>query len=154
LGISILALTLAARAQAPRGPAGSAPGGPPRVGTLPSELAKAAKLKEAEVKRALDALGPAIRDQLRAGRQIDLKGLGMFRVTRVAEHRDLVGGRPVVVPAVNYIEFVPAGDLANAANAPGATPARIVPPFEYDPRPGVAPGLKTGSSRIPGTRTR
>src|SRR5262245_62063063 len=90
--------------------------------SLKSGIAEATKEKDATIEKFLKALGPAAVDQLKAGRQIELPGLGTFQVVRVAEHRDLVGGRPVTVGAYNYVEFVPSGALNAAANSPGAVP--------------------------------
>jgi nucleoid DNA-binding protein len=122
---------------------------------LEKTVARAAREKEETVKAVLRALGPAVRGKLTAGQQVELPGVGVFRIARVAEHRDLgPGGRPVVIPAANYVEFVPAGDLQAAASAPGAVPAKVVPAFEYIPRPGAAPGIRTDKVRTPGTRVR
>src|SRR5712692_6963234 len=93
------------------------PADPPQ--TLKGRIVTATKLPEADVQKVLTALGPAIRDHLRTGAQIDLPGLGTFRVVRIPEHRDLVAGRPATVAASNYVEFLPTGDLVNAANGPG-----------------------------------
>jgi hypothetical protein len=73
---------------------------------------------------------------------------------RVTESRDLVGGRPAVIPARSYIEFLPAADLAASANAPGTVPARIVQSYEFRINPNASPGAKTEGARTPGTRTR
>jgi len=53
-----------------------------------------------------------------------LQGLGVFRVVRVPEHRDLVDGRPAVIAATNYVDFKPFGGLVDAANAAAAEDAR------------------------------
>jgi hypothetical protein len=74
-------------------------------------------------------------------------------VVRIAEHRDMVTGRPVVVPARNTVEFLGGGELTDAANGPGAQPAEVVPPFQYNTIPGQTPGQKVGPVRTPGTRT-
>jgi nucleoid DNA-binding protein len=120
--------------------------------TLKSRLVTATKMPEADVQKMLTALGQAIRDQLRTGAQVELPGLGTFRVVRIPEHRDLVAGRPATIPASNYVEFLPTGDLVGAANGPGATPAETVPPFEYIVNPNHAPSQRTGTTRQPGTR--
>jgi hypothetical protein len=72
----------------------------------------------------------------------------------VEEHRDLQNGRPVVIPAVNTVEFLPAGDLLDSANGPDAQPAESVPPFQYIPLPHQTPGQKVGRTRVPPIRTR
>jgi nucleoid DNA-binding protein len=122
--------------------------------TLKSRIVKATKLPEADVQKMLTALGPALRDQLKTGAQVDLPGLGVFRVVRIPDHRDLSGGRPVTVPGSNYVEFLPTGDLIRAANGAGVTPNETVPPFEYIINPYQTPGMRTGTTRDPGTRTR
>ena len=126
---------------------------PPAEETLPQRLAKAAKMSEENATRFYQALGPVIRDELSHGRTVSVPGLGTFRVVRVEEHRDLRGGRPVVIPAVNTVEFLSEGSLLDAANGPGAQPAESVPPFQYVPLPGQTPGQKVGPVRAPGTRT-
>jgi nucleoid DNA-binding protein len=126
---------------------------PPAEETFSQRLAKAAKTSEENANRVYQALGPVIRDDLGHGKQVSVPGLGTFRVVRVEEHRDLRNGRPVVIPAVNTVEFVSEGALLDAANAAGATPAESVPPFQYVPLPGQTPGQKVGPVRTPGTRT-
>jgi nucleoid DNA-binding protein len=126
---------------------------PPADEPFSQRLAKAARMSEENANRFYQALGPVIRDELAHGKQVNIPGLGTFRVVRVEEHRDLRGGRPVVVPAVNTVEFVSEGTLLDAANAAGAQPAESVPPFQYVPLPGQTPGQKVGPTRTPGTRT-
>jgi len=141
LGVLVIAVTASAQVV-------KAPGG------LKDRVAKAAKLKPEDVEKMLKELGPAIRAELTAGKQVELPGVGVFRVVRIAEHKDLVGGRVTRVPATNVVEFVSGAELTNAANAPGAIPARTVPAFEYIPRPGETPGLKTEGLKTGRTRTR
>jgi hypothetical protein len=66
----------------------------------------------------------------------------VLRVVRIAEHKDLVKGVPAVIPATNYVEFVPAADLVTAANAKGAVPAKTVEAYEFRVNPNHDPGLK------------
>src|SRR5260370_14840995 len=74
---------------------------------IPQRIAKETKLTDEQVNKVWNAIGPAIRDDLQRGKSVDVPGLGSFRVVRVAEHKDMVaGGRPVVVPAFNTVEFV------------------------------------------------
>jgi nucleoid DNA-binding protein len=122
--------------------------------TLKSRIVAATKLPEADVQKMLTALGPAIRDHLKSGEKIELAGLGTFRVVRIPEHRDLVAGRPATVAASNYVEFLPTGELVNAANSATAVPAETVPPFEYIINPYQTPGQHVGTTRNPGVRTR
>ena len=75
--------------------------------TIPERIADATRLSEQDVNKFLTAIGPAIRDDLRQGKEVSLPGLGTFRVVRVAEHKDLVNGRPAVIPATNTVEFIP-----------------------------------------------
>jgi nucleoid DNA-binding protein len=146
LGLLGLVVAVAASAQPP---------GRAKAPTVQSRVAAATKQKEEVVEQVLKALGPVVRDQLRAGESVTLPGLGTFRVVRVAEHRNLVdGGRVVRVPAANYVEFVPVTALNDAANAPGAQPVRTVPGFEYIPLPGANPGIKTELPKVGRTRTR
>jgi nucleoid DNA-binding protein len=132
-------------------PAGSAKPPEPEQ-TFNQRLAKAAKLSEADAGKFFQALGPIVRAELAAGKQVSIPGLGTFRVVRVEEHRDLRGGRPVVVPATNTVEFLGEGQLIDSANAAGARPAESVPPFQYVPVPGQTPGQKVGPVRTNGQR--
>ena len=66
---------------------------------LPRDLAKQAEVGEADVAKVLTALGPAVARQLAAGREVAVPGLGTFRVVRIPENKDLVGGRPGTIPS-------------------------------------------------------
>lgn len=146
LGAIIVALALTAQAQVPFGKKD--------VPTFPAGVAREAKLKEETVKKVLEAIGPALKDQLRAGRSVEIAGVGVFQVVRVTEHKDLVDGLPATIPAKNYIEFVPASGLTDAANAPGAVPARVVEGYEFRVNPNSAPSSRIDGVRVPRTRTR
>lgn len=122
--------------------------------TLKAGLVTGTKEKAETVDKLLKALGPAISEQLRAGRTVEIPGLGTFRVVRVDEYKDLVDGRPATIPAKNYVEFVPGGTLDKDANAPGAKPARTVQGYDFRINPHADAGIKTGSSRNIGTRTK
>src|SRR5687768_4345076 len=52
---------------------------PKKAPTLKEDIAKATKEKSATVEKFLKALGPAGRNQLAAGREIELPGLGVLR---------------------------------------------------------------------------
>lgn len=121
--------------------------------TLKGRIAIATKLPEAEVVKVLEAIGPAVRDLIGQGQQVEVPNLGTFRVVRIPEHRGLNGGLAVTIPGSNYVEFLPFGVIANAANQPGVMPAETVPPFEYNPLPDQTKSLKTENLRVPGTRT-
>ncbi len=142
LGLSLV-LTTPVRSQRPQ----------PRE-TFKAQIARLAKLEEEAVTKVLQALGPAIRDHVARGEQVDIPGLGTFRVVRVPEHKDMVNGRPATIPDSNYIEFVPVEDLVKASNAPTAVPAVVVPPYEFNPLPNQtkaqkAPGSRQPTNRIP-----
>jgi nucleoid DNA-binding protein len=126
----------------------------PREETLTQRLARGAKLSEESADRLFKALGPVIREDLRKGKEVNIPGLGTFRVVRVAEHKDLRDGRPVVVPATNVVEFVGDEAIDVAANSEGAKPAETVPAFQYLVLPGQTPGQKVGRTRTLPTRTR
>jgi nucleoid DNA-binding protein len=131
------------------------PQGQPAKGDEPltTQLAKKAKLTEQQAQAFYNALGPILRSELSKGKTVELPGLGTFRVVRIAEHRDMAaGGRPVVVPARNTVEFLGGGELIDAANSASATPAEVVPPFQYIVVPGQVPSQKTGPVRNPGVR--
>lgn len=131
-----------------------APGSPKKLLTLKGAIAKEAKLKEETVERVLKAFGPAFEAQLRAGREVKLPGVGSFRVVRINEYRDLDGGRPVTIPAKNYVEFVADDGLNGAANAPGAVPSRTIEGYEFRVNPNSTQGIRTDGKRNPGTRTK
>jgi nucleoid DNA-binding protein len=150
LGASGLILARTAPAQSERPPVERPPGGE----TFPQRVAQAAQLSEENAVKFLNALGPAVRDELKRGKQVGIPGLGVLRVVNIPEHRDLVNGRPVVVPAENYVEFVPSAELVDAANSAGAVPADVVPPFQYIPLPGQTPGQKMGRTRVPPIRSK
>ncbi len=122
--------------------------------TLSGRVAAQTKLKEEDVAKVLEALGPAVRDQLARGDRAELPGLGVFRVVRVAAHRDLVDGRPAMIEASNYVEFLPTGGLVDAANAAGAVPSDTVLPFQFVPLPNQATGLVMPDDRMPNVRVR
>jgi nucleoid DNA-binding protein len=127
---------------------------PPAEEGVPQQLARATKLTEEQASKFYAALGPILSAEIRKGKTVSLPGLGTFRVVRIAAHRDLVDGRPVVIPARNTIEFIGGEELIGAANSEGAVPSEEVPAFEYIPLPGQTPGQKTGPVRTSGVRTR
>ncbi|MBI1914456.1 MAG: HU family DNA-binding protein [Planctomycetes bacterium] len=121
---------------------------------LPKDIAKRAEVDEADVAKVLNALGPAVARQIAAGREVAVPGLGTFRVVRIPENKDLVGGRPATVPPRNYVEFLPDEGVVQASNSPDAKPGVTVPPFQYTPLPGQTPSQKVPSGRTPSTRIR
>jgi nucleoid DNA-binding protein len=127
---------------------------PKNAMTLKGRIMDYSKLTAKDTDKFLQAIGPAIRDLLKRGDTVSVQGLGQFRIVNVPAHRDLVNGRPATIPAASYVEFIPTGDLAAAANGPSATPAEVVPPFQYVPLPGRDPGIRTGNTRMPNVRTR
>jgi nucleoid DNA-binding protein len=143
-GLLALGMALAADAQVVEQPK--------KAPTLKEGIAKESKEKAATVEKILKALGPAGREQLAAGREIELPGLGVLRVVRIAEHKDLVKGIPAVIPATNYVEFVPAADLVAAANAKGAVPAKTVEAYEFRVFPTRDEGLKAEPRKVPRSR--
>jgi nucleoid DNA-binding protein len=144
LAALIAALALTAQAQVP---------GRKSVPEFKTDVAKRASLKAKTVDKLLEALGPAMREQLRAGRQVEIDGVGIFRVVRINEYRDLVGGVPGTIPARNYVEFVPATELTAAANSPGAVPARTVDGYQFKVNPNSAPSGRTEVPKVPRSRT-
>jgi nucleoid DNA-binding protein len=125
-----------------------------KAATITGRISLQTKVPEEDVAKVIEALGPAVREHLAKGEVIELPGLGAFRVVRIPDHRDLVGGRPVVVPGVNSVEFVPTGALVDAANAAKAVPQEIVPPFQYNPLPDQTKSLRAPDERMPNVRTR
>jgi nucleoid DNA-binding protein len=122
------------------------------AGTLNARLAKAADISDEKVTKVLKELGPAITAQLAKGNMVELPGLGTFRVVRVPEHRDLVSGRPAMIPAANFVEFRPAGGLADAANAPGAIAVETIPIWQFTPLGNQVPQTRIPSGRVPGSK--
>ncbi len=121
--------------------------------TFQGRMLALSRLPEKDLQKFLAALGPAISASLSSGQTVTVPGLGTFRVVAIPEHRDMAaGGRPIVVGARNYVEFLPSGNLVGAANAGGATPAVTVPQFEYIPLPGRVPGARVPGGRTPATR--
>ncbi len=128
---------------------------PPKEETLTQRLARETKLTEEQAIKFISAFGPAIREDLKRGKQVTLPGLGTFRVVRVLEHKDMrEGGRPIIVPATNTVEFLGSVELGEAANSESAKPAEVVAPFQYILLPGQTPGQKTGRTHVPSTRVK
>jgi nucleoid DNA-binding protein len=125
-----------------------------KAATIPGRISSQTKVAEEDVLKVIDALGPAVREHLAKGEVVELPGLGAFRVVRIPEHRDLIGGRPVTVPGVNSVEFVPTGQFVDASNAAGAIPQETVPPFEFRPLPDQTKSLHVPDERMPNVRTR
>src|SRR5438552_4155088 len=63
--------------------------------TFTGRVAKAAKVSEDDVDKTLQALGPAMREELSKGQAVTIQGLGTFRIVRLAEYKDLKDGKPV-----------------------------------------------------------
>lgn len=124
-----------------------------KAATIPGRISLKTKVDEEDVVKVLDALGPVVREHLAKGEVVELPGLGAFRVVRIPEHRDLIGGRPATVPGVNSVEFVPSGLVVDATNAAGAVPQETVPPFEYHPLPNQTKSLHVPEERMPNVRT-
>lgn len=122
---------------------------------LKAGLVAQSKLDEKTIEKVLKALGPAVSEQLRAGRQIELPGVGTLQVVRVTEYKDIdANGRPIIMPAKNYIEYVPTTKMNDDANSAGAKPARTVEGYDFRVNPNADPGMKTPYTRTPGTRIR
>src|SRR5262245_43227610 len=103
-----------------------APAHSQRPGVLPTlddDLAVRTGVNPDDVRKVLAEAGPALSRQLAAGRDVVLPGMGTFRVVRIPENKDLVGGRPTTVPPTNYVEFLPDANIVKAANSPDARPS-------------------------------
>src|SRR5204862_8199082 len=126
----------------PMGAPAQAPPKPRADETMNQRVARESKLTEEQVTRLLNALGPAIRDELKKGHTVSLPGLGTFRVVRVAEHKDIEAGtgRVLRVPATNTVEFLAGEGVGEAANSPTAVPSETVPAFEHTPLPNQPKG--------------
>jgi len=144
----ILCLATAGTVRSQRVPAPA----PAVGGSINARVAAKTGLKEADVDKALRAYVAELQADLATGKVVEVPRLGVYRVVRVPEHRDLAGGRPATIPAANYVEFVPAPNLVDAANSPNAVPATVVPPFEYHPLTGQTPSNKLPDTRVPSTR--
>jgi nucleoid DNA-binding protein len=126
----------------------------PVLGPLPDEFARQSRLKPEDAVRALNTLGPVVSQQIAAGREATVPGLGVFRVVNIPQHVNLIDGRPTTIPARNIIEFLPDGAVTRAANSPQARPAVSVPPFQYIPLPGQTPSTRIPDQRIPSRSSR
>ena len=120
--------------------------------SLTQRVAKGAKVSEDEVIKVLRALAPALREDLKRGRSVEIPGLGTFRIVRVEGHRDLAEGVPVKVTTRNTVEFLPTAEIQDAANAAGVEPAVTIRPFEYVPLPTQTPSQRTEYIRTPRRR--
>jgi nucleoid DNA-binding protein len=126
----------------------------PKQATLEGRIAAMSKVSEEDVAKVLRALGPAVTERLTNGATVEIPNLGVFRVVRVEEHKDLVYGRPATIAARQYVEYLPAGGLNDAASSDKAVPAASVPPFEYVLIGNEVPRTRVENTRVPGTRTR
>jgi nucleoid DNA-binding protein len=126
----------------------------PGVRQLTEVLMERTGLSDRDVITFLNVLGPSIGEQISQGRMIYIPGLGSFRTVLIPPHRDLVYGRPVTVPAINWVEFLPAENVVLSANSPYAVPHVVVPAFQYVPIPNRVQSLKTPRTRVPNVRTR
>jgi nucleoid DNA-binding protein len=122
--------------------------------TFAGRVAKASGVSEEDVAKVLRALAGPLKDDLRQGKTVSLNGVGSFRIVKLPEYRDLKDGKPVIIPPHNSVEFQPAGDLADAANAEGVVPAKSVPAFEYNALPGQTPGMRMDGVRMQNVRVK
>jgi nucleoid DNA-binding protein len=120
--------------------------------TFQDGVAVRVKQEAKTVDEILKAFGPAVVEQLLAGRSVDLPGIATIRVVRVKEYTDLVGGIVTRIPARNYIEVVPTAELDRVANLPGTVPAPVVEPYEFKVNPDTVPGIRTDGIKTPRTR--
>jgi nucleoid DNA-binding protein len=134
----------------------SATAAPPaqRDESFVGRVSKASGVSQEDVAKVLRALAGPLKDDLRQGKSVGLNGVGTFRIVKLPEYRDLKDGKPVIIPPRNSVEFQPAGDLAEAANAEGAVPAASVPAFEYNALPGQTPGMRMDGVRMPQVRVK
>lgn len=146
LSLLVLGITLTARAQVVSTL--------PKRQTLEERLVKETKVKKTDVAKILKALGPALREQLQQDGKIDVPGLGIIRVLRITEYKDLVNGLPTTIPARNYVEIEADSAANRAVNQPGVPPARTIQGYEFRVNPNASPGIKTQDRRVPRTRTR
>jgi nucleoid DNA-binding protein len=174
-----VALVLAASAQSPQIQSGRHPAKPPASAkktaakskkklnqnprfmdsgpqTLAQLLAERTKLKEKDVNKVLQALGPVFVQQLASGQQVSLPGVGTIQVITIRSHRGPVNGQYVLIPNQNTVELQPSGQLIDAANSDGAASVRTILPFQYNdynPMPaGIDPGMRTNGMRVPSRR--
>src|ERR1700722_9683940 len=140
-----LVLLIASPALSQKGPVIKEPASLKKEVTFKGRLAKAADISEEKVEKILKALGPALVAELSSGNRVELAGIGTFRVVRISEHRDLVNGRPAVIPATNDVEFLPAQGMVDASNAPGAKAETTVPRWEFNPLGNEVPAVRQGN---------
>ena len=125
---------------------------PPPMSSVTRAVAQRSKVKEEDVAKVLEALAPVLREKLSNGETVEIPGLGTLRVVGVPAHKDMVKGRPVTIEAVNSVEFLPVGELVQAANSANAVPAVNVPQFEFNPLPDQTKAQRAPYVRMPNVR--
>ncbi len=149
-----IVLLIASPALSQKGPVIKEPQSLKKELTFKGKLGKAADISDEKVEKLLKALGPALAAELSSGNRVELAGVGTFRVVRVGEHRDLVNGRPAMIPATNYVEFLPASNMIDASNAPGAKAESSVPRWEFTPVGNEVPTQRQPNVRVPSSKIR
>jgi nucleoid DNA-binding protein len=122
--------------------------------SISNRLALQYKMTPDDMDRLLKSFGAEALIDLGEGSNIELPGLGVLRIVRVAEHKDLKDGRPVTYPAYNVVEFLPTPDVTGAVNNADIKPAVTVPAYEFTPIPDGNPGTRMPNVRNPGVRTK
>lgn len=120
--------------------------------TLQQRLARTTKLSEDDVNKLWSQLGAAIKEDLLRGQQVIIPGLGMMRIVRVPEHKDLKDGRPVTIAATNTVEFLASKELTAAANSKGVEPSETVPEYRFKVFPNQTSTERAPSTRVPTQR--
>jgi len=131
-----------------------APKGQPANCLLPSAGTKS-QVAEADVLRVLDALGPVMLEEIRQGNQEKLQKVGIFKIVRIAEHKDIERGtgRPMTcLPRTTW--FLIGRRNGNRRRCGGRAPGGIRAQFEYNTLPGQTPAQKTGRTKVPPVRSK
>ncbi|MDE6741476.1 MAG: HU family DNA-binding protein [Muribaculaceae bacterium] len=89
----------------------------PRLSTMLADRSGRSKRFSEEFLREFFSL---ISERLEAGESVKVKGLGIFRLSRVEPRRsvDVTTGQPMEISGHSKVVFVPAKELAEAVNAP------------------------------------
>lgn len=81
--------------------------------TFLGRLAIKAGVSEGEARSLLEELGPAIADELKKGNQVQLPGLGKFRMVKRPGYTafDEITGKQHIVPASVGVDYQPSQDM-------------------------------------------
>jgi DNA-binding protein HU-beta len=96
-------------------------------GDLADAVAEATGAKKAEAARVVEAVLDAIRDGLKRGEKVSIRGFGEFEAARRGPRkgRNIRTGETIDVAPVTLVKFRPGKSLKDALNGGGALAARF-----------------------------